>query len=296
MKKIIIAIMVLTSFIHTMPSAGEIQSVVVEESYVIERQFPEVIFMENTEVVCDEFEVVEVSKEVAEKVCEVEIVEVEEADTFSYEEQLVELEAILQEINAKRLEETNEQETFETTISLENNEEESEEAIEIILEESVEITSNVDVSEDVSNVIECFDAEKALYVSEEGISYSITGEMKILATAYCVCPKCCGKMPDDPKYGITASGLDLKPYLEEGVNPHIVAVDVGIIPLGTEMYIEVPELSRDSYISADYGFATAKDTGGMINGYRIDIFFMTHQEAVEWGVRDVIVHLLSPIS
>jgi len=83
---------------------------------------------------------------------------------------------------------------------------------------------------------------------------------------------CTGKRPGDPGYGITASGM----RVERGV----VAVDPNIIPLGTRLYVE------------GYGFALAADTGGAIRGYRIDLFMYTRQEALNWGRRSVVVHIL----
>ncbi|MEW6726106.1 ubiquitin-like domain-containing protein [Desulforudis sp. 1088] len=62
--------------------------------------------------------------------------------------------------------------------------------------------------------------------------------------------------------------------------PGIVAVDPAVIPLGTELYVE------------GYGYARAMDTGGVIKGNRIDVFFTTREVALQWGVRDVNVYVL----
>jgi hypothetical protein len=35
----------------------------------------------------------------------------------------------------------------------------------------------------------------------------------VLLTHYCICEKCCGKTPDHPAYGITASGREAVPYI-----------------------------------------------------------------------------------
>lgn len=60
----------------------------------------------------------------------------------------------------------------------------------------------------------------------------------------------------------------------------VVAVDPGVIPLGTRMYID------------GYGHATALDTGGAIRGSRIDVFLESDSDANRWGVRTVRVYLL----
>ena len=60
----------------------------------------------------------------------------------------------------------------------------------------------------------------------------------------------------------------------------IVAVDPNVIPLGTELYIE------------GYGYAIAGDTGGLIKGDRIDLFYNTYEECVRFGVRYLDVYIL----
>ena len=60
-----------------------------------------------------------------------------------------------------------------------------------------------------------------------------------------------------------------------------VAVDPEVIPLGTELYIE------------GYGPGVALDTGGLIKGNRIDLFFRTEKEAINWGKRHLSVRLIS---
>ena len=60
----------------------------------------------------------------------------------------------------------------------------------------------------------------------------------------------------------------------------LVAVDPRVIPLGTHLYIE------------GYGNAIAADTGGAIKGNRIDLCFNTLQEAINFGRRTVVVHIL----
>lgn len=81
---------------------------------------------------------------------------------------------------------------------------------------------------------------------------------EFVITAYCPCVKCCGKND-----GITASGVKA----EQGVT---VAMDKSI-PFGTIIYID------------DVGERVVQDRGGAIKGNRIDLFFETHQEALEFG-------------
>jgi len=93
------------------------------------------------------------------------------------------------------------------------------------------------------------------------------------ATAYCACARCCGVST-----GITASGM----RAEYGC----VAVDPRVIPLGTKLYIECAD---GSFI---YGHSIAADTGGAIKGNKIDLFFPSHYDALQFGRRAVNVYVL----
>jgi 3D (Asp-Asp-Asp) domain-containing protein/LysM repeat protein len=76
--------------------------------------------------------------------------------------------------------------------------------------------------------------------------------------------------------GVTATGVNLK----ANPNAKIIAVDPNVIPLGTRVYVE------------GYGEAIAADTGGSINGNRIDVYVPSDQQARNWGVRTVTVKVL----
>jgi len=104
-------------------------------------------------------------------------------------------------------------------------------------------------------------------------SLNIVRTMQMNATAYTAGFESTGRHPGDPLFGITASGMR--------VRPGIVAVDPSVIPLGTRLYIE------------GRGFAIAADTGGAIRGYKIDLFVETVAEAIQFGRRDLIVHVLA---
>lgn len=82
------------------------------------------------------------------------------------------------------------------------------------------------------------------------------------ATAYCPCSKCCGKSD-----GITASGV-------KATAGRTIAADTKKLPFGTSVYI-----NGHKY--------TVEDRGGAINSNRIDIYFDTHAEALQYGRRKV---------
>lgn len=107
--------------------------------------------------------------------------------------------------------------------------------------------------------------------------------VQVKATAYCLCKKCCGKTPDNPRYGYTASGLRIIP----GTNMKVIAVDTSIVSLGTEVYVE--GLNG----APNYGYAIAADTGSAIKNNKIDLYMDTHEQALAWGVKNVNLYILS---
>lgn len=89
-------------------------------------------------------------------------------------------------------------------------------------------------------------------------------EMDVVASAYCI----------EPHHHICNDGNASK--TATGTTPtagRTIAVDPNIIPYGSKV-----EIDGHIYI--------AEDTGGAIKGNRIDIVFNTHQEALNFGMRD----------
>ncbi len=73
-----------------------------------------------------------------------------------------------------------------------------------------------------------------------------------------------------------------------GTTPRVgaIAVDPRVIPYGTRMYI----VTEDGSIV--YGYATAEDCGGAIKGNRVDLYYDTEAECVQFGRRAVLVYIL----
>ena len=90
-------------------------------------------------------------------------------------------------------------------------------------------------------------------------------------TAYCACSKCCGEYSD----GLTASGHRIKD------GDTFVAADAKYA-FGTEMAI-------DGYNGGKA--VKVLDRGGAIYGDRLDVFFNSHSEALEWGVQYIEVKI-----
>lgn len=78
---------------------------------------------------------------------------------------------------------------------------------------------------------------------------------------------------------VVATGYALPGHTASGipVGPGVVAVDPAVIPLGSRLSIP------------GYGQGIAADTGGAINGARIDLWFSSDAEARAWGSRSVTI-------
>jgi 3D (Asp-Asp-Asp) domain-containing protein len=95
-------------------------------------------------------------------------------------------------------------------------------------------------------------------------------------TAYCPCEKCCGQYAD----GTTSTGKNA--HTTRGV-----AADPKLLPYGTKL--SIPGI----------GILPVDDTGGAMRQsakkgiYHIDVRFPTHQEALNWGVKNLPVEILN---
>ena len=98
----------------------------------------------------------------------------------------------------------------------------------------------------------------------------------VTATAYCPCEICCGKWALNRHDGVvyTASGA----IAEEGVT---IAADWSVYPPGTIIYIE------------GIGERTVQDRGGAISGQKIDVYFDSHEDALDFGYQEVQIKVIS---
>ena len=121
----------------------------------------------------------------------------------------------------------------------------------------------------VTNIVTNADGSGKL-VLENGQEVTFSKTMTMKATAYTT---------GDPGVGtITASGST--------VHLGTVGVDRSQLPFGTKMYI----VSNDGAYT--YGFSIAEDTGGAIRKNRIDLYYYTYEECIQFGVRDCTVYIL----
>jgi len=97
--------------------------------------------------------------------------------------------------------------------------------------------------------------------------------VRMEVTAYCACPKCCGPQAR----GITASGQRVSYN-----GGRFVAADPDVLPMNTR--VRVPGY---------HGAIPVKviDTGGAIKGNKLDVYFPSHEVALQWGRQslDIIV-------
>ena len=107
------------------------------------------------------------------------------------------------------------------------------------------------------------------FVGDDGVTYRYSHYIDVEATAY-----------TSPKGAVTASGYE--------ADTSCIAVDPRYIPMGSKVYV-----ASDYY---DCGVRYARDTGGAIKGYIIDIFMgyddEAQQQAIRWGRRSARVYYL----
>lgn len=92
-------------------------------------------------------------------------------------------------------------------------------------------------------------------------------------TAYSNHEESTGKNPSDKGYGITASGRKTK----EGVT---IAADWRVLPEGTRVLIE------------GVGVREVHDKGGAIKGKKIDLYFESEEEAINFGRKKMKIRVL----
>ena len=117
------------------------------------------------------------------------------------------------------------------------------------------------------------------YVKPENLIQEVENITPIITTlntsAYCPCEICCGKTD-----GRTASGKMATAW-------HTVAAGKGY-PIGTIIYI--PALSD----KPNGGWFEVEDRGGAISNEKMDVFFNTHEEAIQFGRKSLDAYIYIP--
>lgn len=97
-------------------------------------------------------------------------------------------------------------------------------------------------------------------------------------TAYTLRLSECGKTPDHPEYGITASGEQVQEWYTIAAPPSI--------PFGTKIYIPYFKDKPNG------GIFVVKDRGAAIKEGRLDIYMEDLQEALAFGKRQLNITIL----
>lgn len=111
---------------------------------------------------------------------------------------------------------------------------------------------------------------------EEAVDWDQYPTAQVVATGYTAGIESTGKTEDDPSYGITYSGVEVRRDLYS-----TIAADPDVYPIGTVMYIP------------GYGYGVVADTGSAIKGDKIDLYFETVEDVYsEWGKQEVDVYIV----
>ena len=93
-------------------------------------------------------------------------------------------------------------------------------------------------------------------------------------TAYCGCSKCCGSYAANRNYDEEGNQIILTASGRRAIAKYSLAMDKKY-KFGTKVYIE------------GVGICEVMDRGGAVKGNVIDIYFDTHEEALNWGRRSI---------
>ena len=123
----------------------------------------------------------------------------------------------------------------------------------VVIIDKEEILENTIVEEEIIET----SPEGEIELEQENIDMNLEYLGIYTLTAYCSCEECCGKSD-----GITASGVKARPN-------HTIAAP-SEFAFGTKLMINGIEY-------------TVEDRGGAIKDKRIDVYFDSHQEAINFG-------------
>jgi 3D (Asp-Asp-Asp) domain-containing protein len=112
----------------------------------------------------------------------------------------------------------------------------------------------------------CYLGAVEVEAHDEYQTSNIKNQKLTKVTAYCPCPKCCGKWSI---HKTTASGHKVKKGDKLAAAPPE-------IPFGTMLSISGYNEGRP---------VPVLDRGGAIKGNHIDVFFDKHEEAMRWGIQ-----------
>lgn len=124
------------------------------------------------------------------------------------------------------------------------------------------------VTQPVSEIIEY--GKGGVVTVSAGQTYAYKQVFNVTASAYTT---------ENSKRKLTASGTTAR--------VGAIAVDPDVIPMGTKMLITSAD--GKSWV---YGVAVAEDTGGSIKGNKVDLYFNTRAECMQFGIKKAKVYIL----
>ena len=126
------------------------------------------------------------------------------------------------------------------------------------------IECQIDTTEVTGNVVEVTGSITEVTTEEPVVESNYLGTFCV--TAYCGCSECCGAYAEGR--GDVVPGAIGEPLTAN----YSIAVDPNVIPLGSTVTINGQEYK-------------AQDTGGLIKGNRLDMYFDNHEDAIQFGVQ-----------
>lgn len=151
----------------------------------------------------------------------------------------------------------------------------SEKIIKEAVNKIIQIQSQVTTSRDTVDRT----ASTGTTATANALSAKVAGKTPTVKTmntsAYCACVKCCGKTN-----GITSSGAKATAW-------YTLAAGKGY-PIGTIIYI--PALSN----KPNGGWFIVQDRGGAISNNKLDVFCSTHNEALQFGRKNLECYIYLP--
>lgn len=133
-----------------------------------------------------------------------------------------------------------------------------------------------------SKIIEEFQQQQAAQTQQQAKQNrgESRGEKRTMeVTAYDLSYQSCGKYPDHPLYGITASGKHVEKWNTIAAGPEL--------PFGTKVYIPY---FKDK---PNKGIFTVMDRGGAIKDGRLDVYMESYETCMEFGRQQLEVYILS---
>lgn len=129
-------------------------------------------------------------------------------------------------------------------------------------------------TETIKDVITLVGSNQNITVQGVDTEISMTPLGKFEATAYCPCALCCENWAGSPINKTTSIGVG-------AYQGNTIAVDPTQIPYGTKLYVD------------GVGTFIASDCGGAIKKNRLDIYFANHNQALNFGRKQVNVYKIN---